>query len=81
MPGKCTFLLYATVYVSSGAVEGVGLKKRFPSSYTKMKLHTVINVTVLLFVSFSLLEAASSKRPNIILMMADDCGYEALACN
>ena len=24
---------------------------------------------------------AATRRPNVILMMADDCGYEALACN
>ena len=27
------------------------------------------------------LPTVAARRPNVILMIADDCGYEALACN
>ena len=44
----------------------------------------MISVRRLVFLALLLcaVDASAAKRkPNIILMMADDCGYEALACN
>ena len=44
-----------------------------------------MNLPLRLLFSLSLLVPlhahAAARRPNVILMMADDCGYEALACN
>ncbi|HIG26305.1 MAG TPA: arylsulfatase [Verrucomicrobiales bacterium] len=44
-----------------------------------------MNRTFLVFLMaaccFTFSSNAVSRRPNVILMMADDCGYESLACN
>ena len=44
-----------------------------------------MNLTIRLLVVVSVFyhhqADAAARRPNLILMMADDCGYEALACN
>lgn len=38
-------------------------------------------LTLFLLLALCCSGEAAKRRPNIILMMADDCGYEALACN
>lgn len=44
-------------------------------------MKTIFRLLSILLVLSCLSASGAKRRPNIILMMADDCGYEALACN
>ena len=49
--------------------------------FTQSVKHTIVLLIALMLTSFASLHAGQNSRPNIILIMADDFGYECVTAN